>query len=323
MCDKTISDFIESTLLALQRMSSIDATQIAKISDLLVSNKGHCYTTGLGKSRYLAMKFASSLCSVGLCVSFIDPVDAVHGDSGKFRSDDILVVISNSGNSQELLPLLVCATSLNVRCISITSAENSMLNNHCNSTVLYPPCLNMGVSGLPPTTSVVFALITLDAILVGCEHLLGITGREFAQFHPGGAIGQYLSKTLRDIMVPLSDCPVVHLGQSVQTVALAMNSKKLGTAVVFNDSTEFIGVFCDGDLRRITSDASEGLSLCVDRFISKSPEVASADKLVHEYIHEQVDSKSKILDVIVLDSSGKPLGIVTVKRLLVEKSYSS
>lgn len=244
--NRTFNNQIEA-LGALQSQLDESFTQAC---DLLMRCTGKVVVSGMGKSGHIANKMAATFASTGTPSFFMHPGEANHGDFGMLSPNDVVIAISNSGETHELIGLLPSIKRIQVPIIAITNKQDSSLAKYADVV------LQLGVKkeacslGLAPTTSTTATLVLGDALAIALLEAKGFTAEDFAFSHPGGALGKRLLLTVADIMVNGKDIPLTPSSANVKEALLDISSKGLGVTAVVDDSSQVIGIFSDGDLRR-------------------------------------------------------------------------
>ena len=243
----------------------------AKAVELIYNCKGRVVLSGMGKSGLIARKIVSTLNSTGTASIYLHPTDALHGDLGMVRKEDVVILISKSGNTEEIVNLLPLLKRINVPLIAMCGEKESKLSRECNIF------LNISVKeeacphDLAPTASTTATLVMGDALSVALLQKRGFTAEDFAFLHPGGSLGKRLSLEIKEIMIKGSDIPKVYEDTSIKDVILEITSKRLGTTTVIDKDGCLTGVITDGDLRRLlerTLDIKE--SFCKRHYDKKS-----------------------------------------------------
>ena len=282
--------------------------------ELLLSCKGKIVVTGIGKSGHIGNKIAATLASTGSPAFFVHPAELSHGDFGMLTDSDILIAISFSGETDELKKVLTHIKRLRIKLISITGHENSTLAQ--NSAV--PLYIKVEKEACPlnlaPTASTTATLALGDAIAITLMQAKGFTQEDFAKSHPGGSLGKSLIK-VEDIMRTDKEIPLVKENSTFQESLEEINNKKLGFTIVTDSSTKLLGVITDGDIRRAYLKFSNNVtSKSASEIMSKNPKTININDLAISAIKTM--EEHRISDLIVLDKSSKPIGIVDLKDLL-------
>lgn len=283
----------------------IDQSMVQAI-DLMISNTGHSVVIGMGKSGIIAQKIASTLSSTGTPAFFVHPSEALHGDLGMIRPMDVVLLISNSGETDEILRIIPFLQQQNNKIIALTSKATSTLAK--NAHVF----LDVGVekeackNNLAPTSSTTCSLVMGDAIAVALSHARNFQPEDYARFHPGGSLGRKLLTYVEDVMH--KNLSNVYEGTSISDALLIMTKDRLGVALITNKFGQLKGVFTDGDLRRALMKNSISLSDKIDDYMSSSP--LTVERSVRLVEAEELMRKQKVRCLVVVDTNKKPIGLV-------------
>ena len=270
--------------------------------------KGKLIISGVGKSGNIAAKIAASFTSTGIPSVFLNPVDASHGDMGIVRVDDILIVLSNSGESHELSDLLDFAKKQSIKIISICSNKKSLLAKNSDINLILPPHKEADKLSTIPTTSTTMALALGDALCCCLLDLREFDKKAFKLLHPGGKIGKKL-KTLSEIMN--TDLPLIDQNSSIIDAVLEMTEKKYGCAVIIDNHKKIKGIITDGDLRRAIKKLN--MSDKATSIMNKKPVTATPDLLISSAI--MLMNKNSITSLLIVKKN-IPIGIVNLKNCL-------
>jgi arabinose-5-phosphate isomerase len=285
--------------------------------DMLAACSGRIVVSGMGKSGHIARKTAATLASTGSPALFVHPAEASHGDLGMVLSGDALVLFSNSGETTELADLIAHARRFGLPLIAITGRANSALASAADAVLLLPPAPEACPMGLAPTTSTTMQLALGDAIAVALLTRRGFTASEFSAFHPGGRLGARLRR-VREVMHGDGSVPLIGPGAPMQQALLLMTGKGFGcVGVVENGLKEdgrLIGVVTDGDLRRAMGPGL--LERPVREVMTPNPRTIRPDALAADALHAMNAGNRRVTSLFVVDSSGRPIGIVHVHDLL-------
>jgi len=270
--------------------------------------KGKLIISGVGKSGNIAAKIAASFTSTGIPSVFLNPVDASHGDMGIVRVDDILIVLSNSGESHELSDLLDFAKKQSIKIISICSNKKSLLAKNSDINLILPPHKEADKLSTIPTTSTTMALALGDALCCCLLDLREFDKKAFKLLHPGGKIGKKL-KTLSEIMD--TDLPLIKQNSLIIDAVLEMTEKKYGCAVIIDNHKKIKGIITDGDLRRAIKKLN--MSDKATSIMNKKPVTATPDLLISSAI--MLMNKNSITSLLIVKKN-IPIGIVNLKNCL-------
>ncbi len=303
---------IESTAVG-DLVNKLD-DEFVKAVKIIVKSKGRVVLTGIGKSGLIARKIVATLNSTGTAAIFLHPTDALHGDLGMVRKGDIIIVLSKSGNTEELLGLVLMLKRMEIPLIGMVGNRNSKLGKECD---IY---LDVSVSeeacphDLAPTASTTAALALGDALAVALLEVRGFTADDFALLHPAGSLGKRLSLYIREIMYKDGDLPKINENAAIKDVIFEITSKRLGTTCVIDDSGFLKGVVTDGDLRRLLEKTLEIKNLTAKDIMNENPKTMKQDFLASFAIQRM--EQFNITSLIVVDDENKPVGIVHLHDLV-------
>ena len=323
---KTVSDaqiekMIRETLLIESQelnkaVARINKDWIGAVNAVL-SITGRVVVMGMGKSGHIGRKIAATLASTGTPAMFVHPGEASHGDLGMILKEDIVLAISNSGESEELTSILPVLKRIGVKIIAISGNVDSTLSKHAEwflqSSVDKEACpLN-----LAPTASTTVQLAIGDALAVSLLDARGFKESDFARSHPGGSLGRKLLTLVSDIMRDMSHVPFVSKDTPFTDLMREMSTKGLGATCVVDNELKIIGVFTDGDLRRLIEKGSDLRNLVAKEVMIKSPKVIRGDALAVEAA--ELMEVNQITSVFVVDDDGKLIGAINSNDLMKSK----
>ena len=291
----------------------IDADFI-KACELILSCKGRVVVVGMGKSGHIGNKIAATLASTGTTSFFVHPAEASHGDMGMITKDDIVLALSNSGSTAEIVTLLPLIKRLGIRLISMNGNPDSPLAKaaevNLDARVSQEACpLN-----LAPTSSTTASLVLGDALAIALLEARGFTAEDFAFSHPGGALGRRLLLKVENVMHSGESLPQVKRGTSLRDALLEMTQKGLGMTVVMEDDGRLAGIFTDGDLRRTLDKGIDVRQALIDEVMTPHGKTARAEMLAAEALKIMEDHKISAL--VVVDDQDKPVGALNMHDLL-------
>lgn len=279
---------------------------------MIAKSTGRVIVAGVGKSGLIARKIAATLTSTGTPASFLHPVDSIHGDLGIVGRDDVAILISKSGESDELLGLLEQLKGLGVRIIAIAGARESSLARLADlwldGWVLEEAC----PLDLAPTTSTTVALALGDALAVALLDVKGFRREDFARLHPGGSLGRRLLTRVRDVMTS-GDLPVLRSGDTMRQ-AIVLLAQKRGIAIRLDDDRHLIGVMTAGDLTRMMEREADILAVATDRVLTRTPKTARADELASAVAYRM--EQHGIMAMPVVDDADRLVGVVHLHDLM-------
>ena len=301
-------------LLALQqRLSNGDAATFTDAVKLLLGCNGRVVVSGIGKSGHIARKISATFASTGTPSFFIHPAEAAHGDLGMVTPQDVLIAISYSGEASELMSILPIIKRLGVKLIAITGNPQSSLGKladvHLNVYVSKEACpLN-----LAPTASTTTTLAMGDALAVAVLDARGFREEDFARSHPGGALGRRLLTHVRDVMRTGDAVPQVTPDTTLVNALLEITKKGMAMTAVVDEQQHIIGVFTDGDLRRLMESVRDFTQISIADVMHKNPRSIRAEQLAVEAV--EVMETHRINQLLVADDSGKLVGALHIHDL--------
>lgn len=301
---------IEKEIESLRVMESELGDELTKALDLMQQAKGRVILTGMGKSGHIARKIAASLASTGTPSFFVHPAEASHGDLGMITNDDVVIAISNSGESKELVDILNYCKRFGIPLISITKNPESSLGKAGDIVLKLPNNGEACPLGLAPTSSTTATLVLGDVLTVAMIERNGFTKTQFNQRHPGGKLGSVLQK-VSDLMHKGSDMPLLSQNANMHDVLLEMTSKRLGCVGFTDEAGNLVGIFTDGDLRRCLSNNvldKKGVDV-----MTKNPKVISPDAMASEAV--KIMHEKKITNLFAVENN-KPVGVIHIHDCL-------
>ncbi len=281
---------------------------------LLLACAGRVVVTGMGKSGHIARKIAATLASTGTPAFFMHPAEASHGDLGMITPQDVVLALSNSGESPELVTILTPIKRKGAKLIAMTGNAGSTLATqadiHLDAGVAQEACPH----NLAPTASTTAALALGDALAVATLHARGFTAEDFARTHPGGSLGRRLLVHVRDLMHQGEDLPVVTESASLKEALLEMTRKGLGMTAVVDHEGRLTGIFTDGDLRRLLDRDVDVRGLAIREVMKRNPHTISEDVLAVEAVRRM--QEAKINGLLAVDGEGRLTGALNMHDLL-------
>ncbi|NQY34024.1 MAG: KpsF/GutQ family sugar-phosphate isomerase [Alteromonadaceae bacterium] len=281
---------------------------------LMFHCKGRIIVIGMGKSGHIGGKIAATLASTGTPSFFVHPGEASHGDLGMVTSDDVVLTISNSGETNEVLAIIPVLKRIGAKLIAMTGNPESTLAKLADTHVCIQVSKEACPLGLAPTSSTTATLVMGDALAVALLNARGFTADDFALSHPGGSLGKRLLLRLEDIMHTGENLPAVSSDALIKDALVEMSLKGLGMTAIIDADNKLIGLFTDGDLRRILDDQVDIHQDKITTVMTRSPTVASAEMLAAEAIKIMEDKK--INGLIIVDSHNSPIGAMNMQNLL-------
>lgn len=292
----------------------LDNSFINAVNFILNSN-GRVIVTGIGKSANIATKIVATLNSTGTPAVFMHAADAIHGDLGNVQQNDVVICISKSGNTPEIKVLVPLIKNSKNKIVAITGNPDSFLGKNAdfllNSYVEKEACPN----NLAPTTSTTAQLVLGDALAVCLLELKGFTSKDFAKYHPGGALGKRLYLRVSDL-TKNNESPKVLANDSISKVIVEISEKRLGVTAVVDNNNTIIGIITDGDIRRMLSKTTDINKLTAQDIMTKGPKSINVDAMAIDAL-ETLENNS-ITQILVTDTKNNYVGVVHLHDLIKE-----
>lgn len=298
---------------ALERVAARIDEQFTKACKYLLSCQGKVIVTGIGKSGHIANKIAATLASTGTPAFFVHPSEASHGDFGMISSKDVVIAISNSGASAEILTLVPLIKRLGITLISLTGKIPSPLADAADASLDISVESEACPLDLAPTSSTTATLAIGDALAVALLEARGFTQEDFAFSHPGGALGKKLLLRVSDVMHDGGDIPEVSKDTHLRDALTEMTSKGFGMTTVVSDSGTLQGIFTDGDLRRCVDKGININTTLVGDVMTANPHTVNSHLLAAEALHLMESNK---ITALVVEEQGAPKGVLHMHDLL-------
>ena len=297
--------------------ASLDSTRVARAVELLLSCRGRVVVSGIGKSGHIGRKIAATLASTGTPAFFVHAAEAAHGDLGMITRDDVVIGISYSGASAELLTIVPVIKREGAALISITGNPQSALAKNADVNLDVHVDFEACPLNLAPTSSTTATLAMGDALAVACMHAKGFTKEDFARSHPGGALGRRLLTHVRDVMRTGEAVPAVRMDATVLEAVREITKKHIGMTAVVDGDSHVAGIFTEGDLRRLIEARGDIRNVCIADVMTRTPATISPDAMAA--------SAAKILDerlinqLLVVDNEGRLAGALHIHDLMSAK----
>jgi len=282
--------------------------------DLIEKIKGRVVITGMGKSGLIARKIVATMNSTGTPAIYMHPSDAVHGDLGMVRPEDVVICISKSGDTEEILQLVPMFKRIGVPIISIIGNKDSKLGRESDFVLDAAVEQEACPYDLAPTASTTAALVIGDALAIALLDRKNFTEEEFAMFHPGGNLGKRLFMKVEELMVKEKDIPIVVASTSLRETILVMTSGRLGATCVVDSAGKLSGIVTDGDLRRLLQKDIDFSQLVADDVMTRNPKHVKQNTLAVAAL--EVMENFNITQLIIVDDSHKPVGMVHLHELV-------
>jgi arabinose-5-phosphate isomerase len=307
-------EVLQTEARAIQDLARRVDGSFVEACERMLACQGHLIVTGMGKSGHIGHKIAATLASTGTPAFFVHPAEASHGDLGMIRRDDLLLALSNSGETEELLRLLPVIKRLGVGLIAMTGNPGSTLARHADIHLDTSVDQEACPLGLAPTASTSAQLALGDALAVALLGARGFTADDFARSHPGGKLGRRLLVTIADVMHAGTDLPRVPTTANLAEAIVEMTRSRLGMCAVVDQHQHLTGVVTDGDLRRHVDELSDIKAIAVTRVMTPNPRTIQPGELAAKAV--EIMQSHRIQGLLVTDEQGQLLGALNFQDLL-------
>ena len=309
---KTALDTLNLESRAISNLSKIIDSNFCEIVELLMNCKGKIILTGIGKSAIIGMKISATLNSTGSKSIFLHLGDALHGDMGVISKEDIVICLSKSGESSEIISLSNYLNKAQIKLIGISCVNGSSLEKisdmFIHTKIEREACHN----NLAPTTSSACHLAVGDAIAMAVQKLKGFSPDQFGEYHPSGSLGKKLNLSL-DTLIDSKRIPIVNPSSSFVEVIDEISSKMYGATAVIKDN-EIVGIITDGDIRRVIEKRKNIEDIIASEFMSSNPKVLKSDILANEAL--KIMRKNNISQVLIADKNNSLIGVVHILDII-------
>ena len=311
-----IARVLDIEIEALRSVRLNISSAFVRAVELIAACRGQVLVSGIGKSGIIGTKIAATLRSTGTAATFLHPGDALHGDVGTVREEDVLLAIGKSGESTELNAVLRVVRKIGIPIIAITSNTGSSMAALSDVVIDLQIPREACPLNLAPTASTTAALAVGDAIAVALMKLKNVSAEDFARHHPGGQLGKRLLLTVEDVMRPSSDKPVIHIQTSVKEMLVAITAFHVGAICVADEQERLLGLVTDYDVRKMLETGQDIFTMKISDIMNTTPEVAySTDRAVDAL--ERMRARNKPIAVLpVLNPDRRILGIIHLHDLI-------
>ena len=291
--------------------------RFAEAVQIILACRGRIVVSGMGKSGHIARKIASTLASTGTPAFFVHPAEASHGDLGMITRDDVLIGLSNSGETAELLDIVPLLKRQGAKLISFTGNPDSSLAREADAHLYAGAEKEACPLNLAPTASTTAALALGDALAVALMHAKGFTRDEFARSHPGGTLGRKLLTHVRDVMRTGESAPQIGHEATLMEAVLEMSRGRMGMTAVVDDAGRVIGIYTDGDLRRTLEKGTDLRSTRITDVMSGHPRTIAPERLAAEAV--EIMERNKVNQILVVDEAHRLVGALNMHDLFRAK----
>ena len=314
MSQKIARKVLEIERDALSSLINRIDSNFDKVINAIYNIKGRVIVTGMGKPGFIAQKISATLSSTGTPSLYLHPAEALHGDIGRVTKDDLILALSNSGETEEMVKFLPIVKKIGAKLVAMVGNTKSTLAKNADYIIDTSIKREACSLGLAPTTSTTAMLAMGDALAVALLEKKGFKETDFAFYHPGGILGKRLILRVGDIMRKGHDNPIVNENLAVKKVLLSITKARAGSASVVDSKGRLIGIFTDGDLRRHLETAPDLINKKVKDVMTRNPVTIKKDKLAAEAF--DILRSKKIDEIPVVDDKRRAIGLVDVQDLL-------
>ncbi len=308
------NEVINLEIDALKKLKHTINSSFEKTVELLMKCNSKVIVCGVGKSGIIAAKIAATLSSVGTPAFNISASDCSHGDLGSITKKDILILISNSGNTDELKNIIQFANRYKIKLIGICAKKNSILYKRSDIKLLIPEVRESGY-GIVPTSSTTAQLALGDALAIATMQKRKFSKLDFKKFHPSGSLGNKL-KTVDDIMITKNNVPFINENSNIETAIQVINLKKLGTVIIRNNKHLTTGILTDGDIKRLVHKYSDIKKIKIKNIIKKKPISVEKDLLAAKALKIMNEKKITSLCVHSISNKNKTIGLLHIHNII-------
>ena len=310
-------DVLDTEAEGLREIAAALNHDFVRAAEALLHCKGRVVITGMGKSGHIGRKMAATMASTGTPAFFVHPAEAAHGDLGMIVDNDVVVAISNSGESDEIAAIIPALKRKDITLVCITARPDSTMARHADIHITASVSKEACPLGLAPTTSTTAVMALGDALAVVLLRARAFTPDDFALSHPAGSLGKRLLLRVADIMHKGCGLPAVRLGTPLKEAIVSMSEKGLGMLAVTDGQCRLKGVFTDGDLRRLFQECDNFTGLSIDEVMHTHPKTISAERLATEAL--KVMQANHVNGLLVTDADGVLTGALNMHDLLAAR----
>lgn len=308
---KEVKDVFDIEIQELQKVrDSLEKEVIADVIQVLDACTGKVVLCGMGKPGHIGRKISATMSSMGIRSYFLHPAEAQHGDLGTLSQEDVLIIISNSGETAEICKMLPNLKMIGIPMIAMTSYENSTLAQYADHVIKLPVIVEATALKLAPTSSTTAELVVGDALAAVLSKMKKFKKENFALYHPAGALGRKLTTQVSDLMHTGEENPVVKIGSTLKSAIYVMSKIGLGAVSVADAKGKLCGLITDGDLKRYMEEAIDIYRVSVNEVMTVQPIVVNASMLAIEALRI-MEKREKQLSVLpVVDEAGRVIGLI-------------
>lgn len=307
---------ISKEIAALSAVRERLGPEIRCATELILAAGGMVVTTGIGKSGYVAQKIAGTLSGTGSPATYLHPVDALHGECGIVRRGDVVLALSKSGETEEVVTLLTVLKTTGCKTIALVGNPNSRIAAMCDVVLDGSVAEEACPLNLAPTSSAMVAMALGDALAVCLMSRIGFSAVHFSKLHPSGSLGKKLLLRVDGVMHVGEAIPLVSPDETVRQILVTLSSKTMGAVIVVDTAKKLLGIFTDGDLRRTLEQRTDFLDLPIEECMTKNPIRVQSDDMAIRALDVMENRKSQIAVLPVVDTENTVVGIIRLHDLM-------
>jgi len=311
---KEAGKVFDTEIEALIKTKEVLDNTFVEIVNAILLCKGKVILCGMGKSGHIAKKISATMSSLGTSSFYLHPAEAMHGDLGMVTEADLVILISHSGESQEILQLIPSLKVIGAKTVAITSNENSTLAKESEIVQIMPMMREACSLNLAPTSSTTAMLVYGDALAVVTSEIYGFNEENFALFHPAGSLGKRVLLRVSDIMATGGDMPIVREKALISEAIMEMSRKQLGVVAIVDQNDKLAGLLTDGDLRRAIERRVDMYGDIIDAIMTHAPKTIKKDILAVQALHNL--KENSINNYPVVDDMGHVVGVLTWQMIV-------
>jgi len=310
-------EVVEQEIEGLRSLLNEINSDFERAVELILSCKGKVIVCGIGKSGIVARKIAATLSSTGTPSVYLHPTEAAHGDMGMITEKDVVLVVSKSGDNEEISKIFPYLESINVKIIAITASVNSQLATR-SDVVLNTAVRNEACPmDVVPTTSTTASMVLGDALAVAVFQSRDFKREDFARLHPSGVLGKKLRITVGELMHSGEEVPQVGKGTKLREALFEIINKRLGCTGIVDEEGKLVGIITDGDLKRILIKNPKALDEKVDEVMTPTPRTTEADVLAIDALEKmEMDPRGPVTQLFVIDGERRPVGVIHIHDII-------
>ena len=320
---------LEESLKEAKKALQIEAEAVLKIKEeidgsfkeamqLIISCRGRVVFTGVGKAGLVAKKLAATFSSTGTSAFFVHAGEGLHGDLGMIQQGDVVIAVSNSGETDEVINLIPSLRRIGVKLIALTGDSSSTLSEYADLILKADVVTEACPHNLAPTASTTAAIALGDALAIALSHYYGFTPEDFALYHPGGSLGRKLLTKVKDVIKIREQNPVVEINTTVREALFKMTNSRMGSTSIVDKEGKLKGIITDGDIRRLLEKSADFIDRPVKDYMTADPVTISPDKLAAQAL--QIMEEKEINDLPVVENE-KPVAMLNFQDLLRAKVF--